>query len=46
LANNVRPTGAGKTLASFLAALDALYRTHEAGKVIEGATRVVYLSPL
>ena len=40
------PTGAGKTLAGFLAAIDALYRAHEAGESIEGATQVVYLSPL
>ena len=40
------PTGSGKTLAGFLAAIDALYRAHEAGEPIEGATRVVYLSPL
>jgi ATP-dependent Lhr-like helicase len=40
------PTGSGKTLAGFLAAMDALYRVHEAGQPIEGATRVVYLSPL
>ena len=40
------PTGSGKTLAGFLAAIDALYRAHEAGESIEGATRVVYLSPL
>ncbi|MET0836399.1 MAG: DEAD/DEAH box helicase, partial [Thermoleophilaceae bacterium] len=40
------PTGSGKTLAGFLAAIDALYRAHEAGQNIEGATRVVYLSPL
>jgi ATP-dependent helicase Lhr and Lhr-like helicase len=40
------PTGSGKTLAGFLAAIDALYRAYEAGEAIEGATRVVYLSPL
>jgi ATP-dependent helicase Lhr and Lhr-like helicase len=40
------PTGSGKTLAGFLAAIDALYRAHEAGESIEGATRVLYLSPL
>lgn len=40
------PTGSGKTLAGFLAAIDALYRAHEAGEDIEGATQVVYLSPL
>jgi ATP-dependent Lhr-like helicase len=40
------PTGSGKTLAGFLAAIDALYQAHAAGEGIEGATRVVYLSPL
>ena len=40
------PTGSGKTLAGFLAAIDSLYHAHEAGESIEGATRVVYLSPL
>jgi ATP-dependent helicase Lhr and Lhr-like helicase len=40
------PTGSGKTLAGFLAAIDALYKAHERGEAIEGATRVVYLSPL
>ncbi len=40
------PTGSGKTLAGFLAAIDALYHAHEAGQEIEGATQVVYLSPL
>jgi ATP-dependent helicase Lhr and Lhr-like helicase len=40
------PTGSGKTLAGFLAAIDSLYRAHEAGETIEGVTRVVYLSPL
>ncbi|MDQ3866786.1 MAG: DEAD/DEAH box helicase [Actinomycetota bacterium] len=40
------PTGSGKTLAGFLAAIDRLYHAHEAGESIEGATRVVYLSPL
>src|SRR5207249_12205263 len=40
------PTGSGKTLAGFLAAIDALYRAHVAGESIEGATQVVYLSPL
>ena len=40
------PTGSGKTLAGFLTAIDALYHAHEAGESIEGATRVVYLSPL
>jgi hypothetical protein len=40
------PTGSGKTLAGFLTAIDALYQAHEAGESIEGATQVVYLSPL
>src|ERR687883_1804334 len=40
------PTGSGKTLAGFLAAIDALYHAHQAGQSIEGATWVVYLSPL
>ncbi len=40
------PTGSGKTLAGFLAAIDALYRAHDSGGRIDGATRVVYLSPL
>jgi ATP-dependent helicase Lhr and Lhr-like helicase len=40
------PTGSGKTLAGFLAAIDRLYRAHQAGESIEGATQVVYLSPL
>ncbi|HEV3378932.1 MAG TPA: DEAD/DEAH box helicase [Thermoleophilaceae bacterium] len=40
------PTGSGKTLAGFLAAIDSLYRAHEAGEEIEGVTQVVYLSPL
>jgi ATP-dependent helicase Lhr and Lhr-like helicase len=40
------PTGSGKTLAGFLAAIDGLYRAHEAGRSIVGATQVVYLSPL
>jgi ATP-dependent Lhr-like helicase len=40
------PTGSGKTLAGFLAAIDGLYRAHEAGEAIDGITRVVYLSPL
>src|SRR5947209_18933761 len=40
------PTGSGKTLAGFLVAIDALYRAHEAGRAIEDATQVVYLSPL
>src|SRR4051794_30646578 len=40
------PTGSGKTLAGFLAAIDALYKAHDADQSIEGATQVVYLSPL
>jgi ATP-dependent helicase Lhr and Lhr-like helicase len=40
------PTGSGKTLAGFFAAIDGLYRAHEAGEEIAGNTRVVYLSPL
>ena len=40
------PTGSGKTLAGFLAAIDVLYREHAAGREIDGATRVIYLSPL
>ncbi len=40
------PTGSGKTLAGFLTAIDALYRRHEAGASIAGATQVVYVSPL
>jgi ATP-dependent helicase Lhr and Lhr-like helicase len=40
------PTGSGKTLAGFLAAIDSLYKAHEAGEAIEAVTRVVYLSPL
>src|SRR5690348_2370098 len=40
------PTGSGKTLAGFLVAIDALYRAHDAGEDISGATRVVYVSPL
>src|SRR5438552_10541569 len=40
------PAGSGKTLAGFLAAIDALYRAHEEGSSIEGATQVIYVSPL
>src|SRR5256886_2439455 len=40
------PTGAGRTLAGFLAAIDAFYRAHGEGSSIEGATQVVYVSPL
>src|SRR5436305_8297396 len=40
------PAGSGKTLAGFLAAIDALYRRHDSGGTIGGSTQVVYLSPL
>ena len=40
------PTGSGKTLSGFLVAIDALYRAHERGEDVAGATRVVYVSPL
>jgi ATP-dependent helicase Lhr and Lhr-like helicase len=40
------PTGSGKTLAGFLVAIDSLYKAHEAGQDVSGATRVVYVSPL
>src|SRR5207302_9249877 len=40
------PTGSGKTLSGFLVAIDALYRAHERGEEVAGATRVVYVSPL
>ncbi len=40
------PTGSGKTLAGFLMAIDALYRAAESGEQVEGATQVVYVSPL
>ncbi|HVF31645.1 MAG TPA: DEAD/DEAH box helicase [Acidimicrobiales bacterium] len=40
------PTGSGKTLSGFLVAIDQLYRAHEAGEDVAGATRVVYVSPL
>ncbi|SEL86438.1 ATP dependent helicase, Lhr family [Pseudoxanthomonas sp. GM95] len=41
------PTGSGKTLTAFLAALDALVREGvEAGGVLPDQTRVVYVSPL
>jgi ATP-dependent Lhr-like helicase len=40
------PTGSGKTLAGFLVCIDALYRAAERGEVVEGATQVVYVSPL
>ena len=39
------PTGSGKTLTAFLAALDALVRAGLAG-TLEDATQVVYVSPL
>jgi ATP-dependent helicase Lhr and Lhr-like helicase len=41
----VSPTGTGKTLAAFLAILDALYREHDAGALAPGL-RCVYVSPL
>ena len=40
------PTGSGKTLAGFLVCIDALYRAADRGEVVEGATQVVYVSPL
>jgi ATP-dependent helicase Lhr and Lhr-like helicase len=40
------PTGSGKTLAGFLVCIDALYRAAERGEEVEGATQVVYVSPL
>ena len=40
------PTGSGKTLAGFLVCIDALYRAADRGDVVEGATQVVYVSPL
>src|ERR1700726_910663 len=40
------PTGSGKTLAGFLACIDRLYRAAERGEQVEGATQVVYVSPL
>src|SRR3954468_23906656 len=39
------PTGSGKTLAGFLVAIDALYRAHEAGREISGATHGVDAPP-
>ncbi|HEY6457271.1 MAG TPA: DEAD/DEAH box helicase [Steroidobacteraceae bacterium] len=39
------PTGSGKTLSAFLAALDALVREGQAG-VLPDETRIVYVSPL
>src|SRR4051794_30973574 len=41
----VSPTGTGKTLAAFLAILDALYAEHSAGSLAPGL-RCVYVSPL
>ncbi len=41
----VSPTGTGKTLAAFLAILNALYREHAAGTLKRGL-RCVYVSPL
>ncbi|GIX21883.1 MAG: ATP-dependent DNA helicase [Gammaproteobacteria bacterium] len=41
----IAPTGGGKTLASFLAAIDALVRRHEAG-TLEDGTAILYVSPL
>ncbi len=40
------PTGSGKTLAGFLVCIDTLYRAAERGEAVEGATQVVYVSPL
>lgn len=40
------PTGSGKTLAGFLMAIDQAYQAHEAGELVPGRTRVVYVSPL
>ena len=40
------PTGSGKTLAGFLMAIDDAYRAHQAGELVSGRTRVVYVSPL
>ncbi len=40
------PTGSGKTLTGFLVAIDAAYRAHDAGELVPGATRLVYVSPL
>lgn len=39
------PTGTGKTLAGFLAILDRLFRSHEAGTLAPGL-KCVYVSPL
>ncbi len=40
------PTGAGKTLAAFLAAIDDLVQTGLAGNGLEDQTYIVYVSPL
>jgi ATP-dependent helicase Lhr and Lhr-like helicase len=40
------PTGSGKTLAGFLMAINEAYQAHGAGALVEGRTRVVYVSPL
>jgi ATP-dependent Lhr-like helicase len=40
------PTGSGKTLTGFLVAIDAAYRAHDAGLLVPGVTRLVYVSPL
>ncbi|HXQ43437.1 MAG TPA: DEAD/DEAH box helicase [Acidimicrobiales bacterium] len=40
------PTGSGKTLTGFLVAIDAAYRAHDAGRLVPGVTRLVYVSPL
>src|SRR5471030_1873591 len=39
------PTGSGKTLTAFLAAIDALVRESD-GQPLPDATRVLYISPL
>jgi ATP-dependent helicase Lhr and Lhr-like helicase len=40
------PTGSGKTLAAFLVCIDRLYQAAQAGEAVDGATRIVYVSPL
>jgi len=40
------PTGSGKTLTGFLVAIDAAYRSAEAGTSVRGAPEVLYISPL
>jgi ATP-dependent Lhr-like helicase len=40
------PTGSGKTLTGFLVAIDAAYKAHDAGTLVAGTTRLVYVSPL